>query len=129
MRKHFKEDLKALLQFYLYSDSEDEEYVIKYLEEEGIDLEEACSKLEQFIKQKRAELLTGEGREFHKNYIKLIVQNAQKDKATEDHLTGDINFALAYRKKTDGDNISGEPDEPDSKKMDLIRKAKERSKN
>jgi hypothetical protein len=126
---NIKGHLKALLHFYLYSDINDEKKLDEYLEENGIDFEAFRDIVREKIRHKKAELLIKDGREFSKNYIELLVQEVQKSKATKDHFAGDINFALAYRKKTDGASISGEPDESDSKKLDLIRKAKEKSKN
>jgi len=62
-------DEQVLLDFYLYSDLNDEHYLNQYLEERYLDIGMIAENLNVFLQQKQAELKLAKGREFRENYL------------------------------------------------------------
>lgn len=120
-----KEDLKRLLDYYLFSDLDNEAELDLYLSENSIDYVEVANNISELLRQKRAELILKKGREFKERYLRL--KNDQYIAKSEKHFSGDEDnkLALAYRGKADS---SDEADDSDTKLLDLIKKAREKSK-
>jgi hypothetical protein len=120
-----KEDLKRLLDYYLFSDLDNEAELDLYLSENSIDYVEVANNISELLRQKRAELILKKGREFKERYLRL--KNDQYIAKSETLFSGDEDnkLALAYRGKADS---SEEADDSDTKLLDLIKKAREKSK-
>ncbi len=95
-----KNDIDALLDFYLFSDLEDEEAVDEYLEEEGLDFDSFYEDLGAKIKKKKAELKIAEGKRFKEKYLSKIKQMLIESKAAGRRKE---EFRYAFRKLEDLD--------------------------
>jgi len=69
-----KNEIIALLDFYLFSDLENEAEVDTYLEEEGVDFNSFYENFGTFIKKKKVELKLNEGRKFREEYLNRLRQ-------------------------------------------------------
>ncbi len=121
-----KEDLKRLLDFYLFSDLDDEAELDLYLSKNSIRVVEVANHINDLLRQKRAELRLKKGREFKERYLQM--KNDKYMEKAEKSFSGneEDKLAYAYRGKTD----SGEDTEDDIRNiLELIRKAKEENKN
>jgi hypothetical protein len=108
--------------FFLNFPEDDTEKIIADIEETGGSVADNQDRILNFLKQKRAELRLQTGRRFKEEYLKLRSENTIKDSEDAFSHSG---LALAYRNKSGN---SEKDDDKDSAKMDLIKKAKEKSK-
>lgn len=76
-----KNDIDALLDFYLFSDLEDEEAVDEYLEQKGLDFNSFYEDLGAVLKKKKAELKIAAGKRFKEKYLSKIKQMLIESKA------------------------------------------------
>jgi len=116
-----KEDLKRLLDYYLFSDLDDEVILDSYLSEKEIDHEAVANRISDLLRQKRAELILQKGRKFKENYLKLKNEITVRNSENEFDTSG---LALAYRKKSGN---SEKDDDTDSSIMDIIKQAKKKT--
>lgn len=115
-------DEQVLLDFYLYSDLNDEQYLNRYLAERDIDIEIIAENLSEFLQQKQAELKLEAGRKFKEDYLKAV--NAEKliDSENEVYSTAETEMIQAYRKSS-GDTEEEDADiQDDLKKIDILKK-------
>ena len=118
-----KNDSDALLNFYLYSDLEDEAAVDEYLEEAGIDFDSFYENLGTLIQEKKAGRKLLEGKRFKENYLKQLKQWAINNQQ-ELEVTGDIQYAFRNLEKMDEKELKSLLD--DDKKIELIKKLREK---
>jgi hypothetical protein len=108
--------------FFLIAQDEDLNELRADLIEAGLPAEANQDHILDLLKQKRAELLIQTGRKFKENYLKLKNENTLRNSEIEFEVN---EAALAYRNKSDN---SDKVEDAESVKMDLIKKAKEKSK-
>ena len=106
--------------FFLNFPEDDTEKIIAEIEETGGSVADNQDKILNFLRQKRAELRLQTGRRFKETYLKLKAEI--EIKASERNFTA-TSFAMAYRKKTDDED---EAEDMEAKKMEMIKKAKEK---
>jgi len=109
----------ALLDFYLFSDLEDETAVNMYLEEERLDFDSFYENIGAFIKKKKAELKLAEGKKFKEEYLQRAKQILQQAAAGGFNI---IEPGLAFRNleelsEDDMMNIL-----EDKKKLEILKK-------
>jgi len=115
-----KNDIDALLDFYLFSDLEDKAAVDEYLNEEGIDFESFYKDLGTLIKKKKAELKIQRGKRIIEKYrdkLKKLKNNSPGTGSGEQE-----KLALAFHKKHK-DLSEDEVKEiiEEAKKLDIIK--------
>ena len=118
-----KNDIDALLDFYLFSDLEDKAAVDEYLEEAGIDFDSFYENLGTLIQKKKAERKLLEGKRFKENYLKQLKQLII-NKKQELEINGDIQYAFRNLEKMDEDELKSLLD--DDKKLELIKKLRQK---
>ncbi|MCZ7612759.1 MAG: hypothetical protein M5T52_04240 [Ignavibacteriaceae bacterium] len=121
-----KEDLKRLLDFYLFSDLDDEAELDQYLSENSINYVEVSNKISDLLRQKRAELLLKKGREFKERYLQLKNDSYIAKSETGFPDIKDGSLAFAFRGKSDDNE---EASDTDSFLLELIKKARENEKS
>lgn len=122
---NIKGHLKALLDFYLFSDREDEKELDKYIEENRIDYDGVSQEVIELIRQKKAAFQIQKGKKFRENFLKQLGVKNSLGKHIDIGVM-ETKLLTAYRAdnhKTD--KVS----EIDAAKLDMIRKAKEESRD
>jgi len=121
-------DLKDLLDFYLFSDIDDKESIEKYLLEVNIDTDVMAENLNDFLKQKQAELKLAKGRKLRENYLEAINNELLKETESEDYSTVESEMISAFRKAS-GDTEDDKDMKDDLKKIALLKKLTRPKKN
>jgi len=111
-------DEQVLLDFYLFSDLNDETYLDTYLKVKDLDIEFIAANLSEFLEHKQAELKLEAGRKFREQYLKVINEERLNEAENEVFSTADSDMILAYRK------ASGSLEEEDKDIFDDLRKMK-----
>jgi len=116
------QDLQVLLDFYLYSDLDDKNYIQAYLTENNIDIVAIAENLTSYIELKQAELKLAEGRKFKEEYLEIV--NAEKLNEAENEVfsTADSEMILAYRKSSGNLKEEDSDIQDEINKMDVLRK-------
>jgi HD-GYP domain-containing protein (c-di-GMP phosphodiesterase class II) len=114
-------DLKDLLDFYLFSDIDDKESIEKYLLKVNIDTDVMAENLNDFLKQKQAELKLAKGRKLRENYLEAINNELLKETESEDYSTVESEMISAFRKAS-GDTEDDKDMKDDLKKIALLKK-------
>lgn len=109
-------DELALLDFYLFSDLNDETYIDEYLKLKDLDIDLIALNLFEFLGHKRSELKLEEGRKFRELYLNAINEEKLNQAENEVFSTAESDIILAYRK------ASGNLEEDDKDIVDDIRK-------
>ena len=114
-----KNEIIALLDFYLFSDLENEAEVDTYLVEEGVDFNSFYENMGMLIKKKKAELKLNEGRKFREEYL-----NRLKDMVKEAGVAfkKKEELRLAFRNLENPDENEMMKIVEDKKKMDILKK-------
>lgn len=116
----------ALLDFFLFSDLEDEVAVDSYIEEEGLDFNSFYENMGMLIRKKKAEQKLAKGKKFREQYLlkaKQILKEALEDgyKIEES--------ALAFRNLEDLNEDDMANILADKKKLDILKKMLEDNEN
>lgn len=122
-----KEDLKVLLDFYLFSDLNDERALDEYLEEKNIDIEAVAVELKDFIRSKQAEIMLAKGRKFKEDYLDALNDSIIAEAKQEPVTTGQ-DYSYAYRKGEDGDEDIEDTKE-DEKKLNILKHLTQKNKH
>ena len=114
-----KNEIIALLDFYLFSDLENETDVDTYLEEEGVEFNSFYENVGMLIKKKKAELKLNEGRKFREEYL-----NRLKDMVKEAGVTfkKKEELRLAFRNLENAGEDEMMKILEDKNKMDILKK-------
>ncbi|MGD8307764.1 MAG: hypothetical protein PVF17_13985 [Ignavibacteria bacterium] len=91
-----KNDIDALLDFYLFSDLGDEKAVTEYLEEEELDFNSFYDELGTVLKKKKAELKVTRGKKRIEKYLNELKKLAGD--ITAEGNTKQIELAYAFHK-------------------------------
>jgi len=114
-----KNEIIALLDFYLFSDLENEAEVDTYLEEEGVDFNSFYENFGTFIKKKKVELKLNEGRKFREEYLNRLRQMV-KDAGVAFKKKEELR--LAFRNLENPDENEMMKILEDKNKMDILKK-------
>lgn len=116
--------LEALLNFFLFSDIQDEEQLDIYLEMHNLDIDFISENLSKHFKQKKAEFLLKQGEKFKENYLRQINKDYLQQSDNEIFPISDKNLAMAYRKASLEENNDSPNDENQLDKLNAVKKAK-----
>jgi len=122
-------DLKDLLDFYLYSDIDDNESIEKYLFEVNIDTDAMAENLNDFLQQKQAELKLAKGRKLRENYLEAINNELLKETESEDYSTVESEMISSFRKANNNADEDDKDMKDDLKKIALLKKLARSKKN
>jgi hypothetical protein len=122
-------DLKDLLDFYLFSDIDDNESIEKYLFEVNIDTDLITENLNDFLQQKQAELKLAKGRKLRENYLEAINNELLKETESEDYSTVESEMISAFRKANNNAEEDDKDLKDDLKKIALLKKLASSKKN
>jgi hypothetical protein len=114
-----KNDIDALLDFYLFSDLEDEEAVDEYLEQKSLDFNSFYEDLGAKLKKKKAELKIAEGKKFKEEYLKKIKQLLIESKAAG-RREEELNYAFRKLENLNIDELKNLAN--DEEKLEIIKK-------
>ena len=115
-------DEQVLLDFYLYSDLNDEHYLNQYLEERYLDIGMIAENLNVFLQQKQAELKLAKGREFRENYLEALGNSRLNETEREIYSTADSEMICAYRKASGNTEEEDADIQDDLKKINILKK-------
>ena len=115
-------DIQVLLDFYLYSDLNDEQYLNQYLEERFLDTGVIAENLNVFLQQKQAELKLARGREFRENYLEALGNSKLNESEKEVYSTAESEMICAYRKASGSAEEEEADIQDDLKKINILKK-------
>jgi len=117
-------DYEVLLNFYLYSDLGDKEYINNFLVENELEIDQIANNLLELLQNKKAEIKLKEGRKFKENYLKELNEEKLKNYEEGDYSTAQSEMIAAFRKVIS----NGDEDEKDilddAKKMEILKRLK-----
>lgn len=114
-----KNEIIALLDFYLFSDLENEAEVDTYLEEEGVDFNSFYENMGMLIKKKKAELKLNEGRKFREEYLNRLKDMVKEAGAVFQKKEG---LRLAFRNLENNGEDEMMKILEDKNKLDILKK-------
>ena len=118
-----KKQGKNFWDFYLNPEKEDKESAIEFLKMAGINVEEEKRKLMSYLDKKEAEISLQRGKEFKEEYLSI-----EKEEKNDNVIPEGMEVQLAYRNSEGKNNTDDNDLKEDMKKMNIIKKIKERRK-
>ena len=113
-----KNDIDALLDFYLFSDLEDEKAVEEYLEEECIDFDSFYDDIGLMLKRKKAEIKIEKGKKLKEEYGKKL-QELMENWKTTGNRKEELRYAFRKMEELSDEELSSLAD--DDKKLELLK--------